>query len=119
MNVFQSAGYIIEPVFTFTALIIFSGNRYRIELGRQQVLRIFKRETHFCQTTGTPGFTAVEHQAFQVFTTQVTDLVFADYPANTINDIAFAATIRTNNTGNAFIEMQYGFIGKTFKSFDF
>jgi hypothetical protein len=119
MDIFQPAGYIIEAIFTFSAFIIFSGNRYRIELGWQQVFGIFKRKTHFCQTTGTPGFTAVEYKAFQVFTPEVTDLMFADYPADTIDDIAFAATIRANNTRNPFIEIQYGFIGKTFKSFDF
>ena len=45
--------------------------------------------------------------------------MFSNYPADTIHDIAFTTTIGANNTRDAFIKIEYGFIGKTFKSFDF
>jgi hypothetical protein len=45
--------------------------------------------------------------------------MFTYDPPDAINDIAFSATIGPNDAGYTFIKIQYGFIGKTLKSFDF
>ena len=119
MNVFQAAGHVIQPVLTFPALVVFAGNRYRIKLGWQQVFGIFKCQANFSQAGCTARFTAIEYQAFQVFTAEVTDLMLPDHPPDTIDDITLTTAVRANDSGDTFIKMKDGLVGKTFKSFDF
>ena len=45
--------------------------------------------------------------------------MFADHPADGIDDITLSTAIRTDDTGDAFIEVDDGFIGKTLESLDF
>jgi hypothetical protein len=45
--------------------------------------------------------------------------MLANYPADAIYNIAFSATIGPNYSGDTFVKIEYGFVGKTFKSFDF
>ena len=68
---------------------------------------------------GTAAFTAVKHQAFQILTAQVTYFMLANYPADAVDNIAFATAVWPDNAGNAFIKMKHGFIRKTFKPFNF
>ena len=48
----------------------------------------------------------------------MTDFLFPDNPADTIDDIAFATTIWTNDTRNSFVEKNMGPVSKTLKPFD-
>ena len=45
--------------------------------------------------------------------------MFTYHPADAIHNIAFPATVGAYNSGDTFIKIEYGFIGKTFKSFYF
>ena len=45
--------------------------------------------------------------------------MFAYHPADTIHNIAFSTAIGAYNSGDTFIKIKYGFIGKTLKSLDF
>ncbi len=45
--------------------------------------------------------------------------MFADHPANGIDDVTFATAVRPNDAGDPFIEVYDGFIGKTLESLDF
>ena len=119
MNVLKPAAYIIKAVFTFPAFIEFTGDGDGIEFGWQQVPCVFKGEAYLGEAAGRTGLGAVKHQAFQVFATQVAYLLFSYHPTYTVYDIAFATSIRAYDTGNAFIEIEYGFIGKTLKSLYF
>ena len=47
------------------------------------------------------------------------DLLLADHPTNRIDNITFAATIGAYDTGDVFIEVNKGFIGKAFETLDF
>lgn len=47
------------------------------------------------------------------------DFLFANYPANAVHNITFAATVGTNDAGDVFIEVNKGFIGKAFKALNF
>ncbi len=40
-----------------------------------------------------------------------------DYPADRINDVAFATAIRTYDARNSFIKIQNGFVSEAFKTF--
>ena len=84
-----------------------------LKFGGKQVAGILKSEAYFCKAGCTAGFGTVEHEAFEVFTSQVTDLVFADHPADTVHDIALATAIGSNDTRDTFIKIEYSFIGKT------
>ena len=119
MNILQPAAYIIEPVFTFAVLIIFAGNRYRIKFCWEQISCVVKSQAYFSETACTACFGAIEYKALQVFTAQVADFLLTDYPADTINDIAFATAVWANNTGNILVELHYSFISKTLKTFNF
>jgi len=119
VDVFQAAGYVVQALFAFAALVEFSRNRYRIELGGKQISGILKREAHFRQPAGTAGFGSVKHQALQVLASKVADFMFTDHPADGIDDIAFPASIGSYNAGNAFIEVEGSLISEAFESFDF
>ena len=80
---------------------------------------IFKSKANLCQSTGRAGFGAIEHEAIKVLTPQLADLLFSDYPADTIYNIAFATAVRTNNTGDILVELNNCFVGKTFETFNF
>ena len=49
----------------------------------------------------------------------MTDFLFSDDPSDTINNVAFATPVRTDNAGDTNIKIKCGLIGKTFESFDF
>ena len=119
MYILKATGYIIEPVFTFAAFIIFAGYCYGAELGWQQVFCIIKSKANLSNTTGTAGFASIKNKAFEVFTTQVADLMLPYHPTDTIYNITFSATIGAYNSGDAFIKIKYSLISKTFKSFYF
>ena len=78
----------------------------------------FQRSGHLGKTAGRAGFRAIEYEALKVFAAQVADLLFADHPANAINNIGFTASIGSNDAGNIFIKIHNGFIGKAFKTLD-
>ena len=82
----------------------------------KQVLGIFKSQAYFGKPAGAAGFGAIEYQALQVFTAQVTDLLFTDHPADAIHDITFTATIGPHDAGNIIIKIYNGLIGKAFKA---
>ena len=119
MNILQAAGHIIEAVFALPVFVVFAGNGYHIKLGGQQVFGIFKSKAHLRQPAGTAAFAAIKHQALQVFTPQVANFMLANYPADAVDNIAFATAVWPDNAGNAFIKMKHSFIRKTFKPFNF
>jgi len=41
--------------------------------------------------------------------------LFAQYPTNRVEQIGFAATVRTDNGGNAFVEIEGRLIGEGFE----
>ena len=45
--------------------------------------------------------------------------MFTDDPSDGIDDIGFSATVGAYDTGNLVIEVDDGFIGKAFESFNF
>ena len=47
------------------------------------------------------------------------DLLFANNPAYAVDNIAFSAAIRSNNSGDVLIEAHKGLVGKAFKALDF
>ena len=47
------------------------------------------------------------------------DLLLTDHPANAVHNIAFSATIGAYNTGDIFVEVYKGLVGKAFKALDF
>ena len=49
----------------------------------------------------------------------MTDLLLPDHPANAVDDIALAAAIRSDDTRNAFVKADMGFISKTFETLNF
>jgi hypothetical protein len=49
----------------------------------------------------------------------VTDLLFPDHPADTVNDIGFAATVGSYDPRDIVVEVHDRFISKTFESLDF
>ena len=119
MDVFQATDHVIQAVFTFSAFVVFTGHGHRIEFHREQVAGIFECETYFGKATGTPAFRAVEDQALKVLTTQVADLMFTNHPADTVYDIALAASVRTYYTGYTFVKIKYGLVCKTLESLYF
>ena len=119
LYIFQAALYVVEAVFTFAALIEFTRYGNGIELGGKQVARILEGKAHLRQAAGRACFGPVEHQAFEVLTTQVTDLLLTDHPADTVHDVAFTATIGPDNAGNAFVEIERRLVGKALKTLDF
>jgi hypothetical protein len=49
----------------------------------------------------------------------VADLLFADHPADAVNDVALATAIGTNNARYVVVKINNRFIGETFESFYF
>ena len=45
------------------------------------------------------------------------DLLFADDPADAVDDIALAATVRSDDPGDTLVKINMGFISKTLKAF--
>jgi hypothetical protein len=43
------------------------------------------------------------------------DFLLANNPADTVHNVAFAATVGTYDTRNVLVKTDEGFIGKTFK----
>ena len=108
-----------QAVFAFSAFIELPGYRYCIEFSRQQVLGIFKSQAYFGKTAGRAGFRPVKHQALEVLTAQVTDLLLTDHPAYTIHNITLTAAIGPDNTSNTFIEVERRLVGEALKTLDF
>src|SRR5690606_3135658 len=119
LDIFQTAGNIIQAVFTFPAFIKLSGNCYRVEFGGKKVSCIFKGKAHLSQAAGRTGFGTVKYQAVAVFRPQLTDFLFTNHPADTVDDITLSTAVRAHDAGNVFIEMNHRFIGKTLKSLYF
>ena len=71
------------------------------------------------QGLGAAALGSVEHKALQVFAAQVTDFVFANHPADAVNDIAFPTTVGPDHTSNSLVEVEHGLIGKTLESLNF
>jgi hypothetical protein len=49
----------------------------------------------------------------------MTDLLLSDHPADAVDDIALAATVGSDNPGDAFIKADKGLISKTLKPLNF
>ena len=119
MDVLQPAAHIIKTVFAFSAFIKFACYCNGIKFCGKKILRILKSEAYFSKSAGAPGFGAIKHKALKILTSQLADLLLTNYPADTIYNVTFTATIGANNTGYSFIKIYRCFVGKTFKTFDF
>ena len=119
MNVLQPALDIIQPIFALAAFVEFAGDRYGVEFRGQQIPGVLEGEADFCQATRTARPRTVEDQTLQVFASQIADLMFTDHPADGIDDVTLATAVRTDDAGDALIEVDDGFVGKTLESLDF
>src|SRR5689334_23886601 len=54
-----------------SAFVEFAGDGCGAELCRQDVARILKGKTHFCEPAGTAGLRAVKDKALQIFASKV------------------------------------------------
>ncbi len=119
LDILQAAADIVQAVFTFPAFIEFSGDGNRTEFRWKEVLGVFEGQAHLRQTRSRAGAGPVKDQAFEVFGPQVADLLFADDPANAIDDIAFSATVGADDPGDTLVKADMGLIGKTLESLNF
>ena len=49
----------------------------------------------------------------------MTDFLFPDYPPYAVDDVAFTASVRSDDSGNVVVKVDDCFISKTFESFYF
>ncbi len=118
LNVFQPALHIVEPIFTFPALVEATGDGNSIEFRRQQVARVLESETDLCQSAGTTGLGSVKNQAFQVLGPELADLLLPDHPADTVHDIGFSTTVGPYNAGHVLVELNHRFVREALEPLD-
>ena len=119
LDIFQPALNIIEAVFTFAAFIKFACYGNGAEFGGKQVPGILKSEAYLSQAAGTAGFGTIENQTFQVFGTEMRDLLLSYYPPDRIYYITFATAVRPHDTRDVFIEVDLGLVGEALEALDF
>jgi hypothetical protein len=119
MNVLQAALHIIQTVFAFSAFVELAGNGNSIEFGWKEVLGIFKSQAHLSKSAWSPVLRTIEHQALQIFTSQVADFMFTDHPSDGIDNITFTASIWTNNTCNSLVKIDNCLVRKALEPLDF
>ena len=118
-NVFQSAGYVVEAVFTFSSAIEQAGESHRIVLGGQQVARVFEGQGDLCQAGSFALLRAVEDDAEHLVQAKFLAALFPEYPADSIYNIRFARPIWTDDADDVLIEVYERLVGKTFKTLYF
>src|SRR4030095_3945007 len=65
-----------------------------------------------------PGVAAVEDDVFHPLAAQALGALLAEHPGDSVDDVALAAAVRTDNCGDAVIEPELGAIGKALESVD-
>src|SRR5262245_5104448 len=66
-------------------------------------------EVHFGETEGLPHFGSVKDHIFHFLASQGFRALLTEYPKNGIDDIAFSASVWTDNSGHAFRKLDAGF----------
>ncbi len=117
-DVFQATGHAIQEIFTFTAPVQPAGDRD---------LRIFRWENVLCVVNGEGNLGhllsrsltgAVKDDILHLLGPEGAGFLFAQYPANRVNNVRFSAAIGSDNTRDSFVKIDNNFVGKTLKSFD-
>ena len=118
--IFQTNGFPVNLIDTFSAAVKLSGNGNRFPVGfPKQTGLVIQLNGNGSKSGRFPAFCSGENNIFHAISTQQLRGLFPQYPANRIADIAFSATVWPNHGGQALFKFQFHPVRKGLKSLQF
>ena len=118
-DVHQAHRFVVDQVFTLPGAVQAAGDLQFGIFGRQHVAVVLDKHGDFRQTEGLAGGGAVENQVVHPVAAQNRGALLPQHPADRVDDVAFAAAVGTDHSGQPLIEFEHGFMGKGFEPEDF
>ncbi|OQC01835.1 MAG: hypothetical protein BWX80_03276 [Candidatus Hydrogenedentes bacterium ADurb.Bin101] len=115
LDITQAAGDLVQQVFAFAGTVHTAGYLHFAVIDRQLPVRVIKGQGNFGHAGRRPPVAAVENNILHVGTAQFPGALFAQRPAQRIQDIALAASVRTDNCRNPLFKVDHGRVGERFK----
>ena len=118
-NIAQTCRGFVDTVFAFSRT---EGAACNNNLGKRrskQSVRIVKIHGNFAVGQRLALFRPAENKVIDSFAAQRTCILLAQNKAKSVRNVAFSATVGTQNTRNSVFENQFGFFCKRFEPADF
>jgi hypothetical protein len=118
-DVLQPDGSTIEKILRIPALIEPASNLDLSGIDRKQALGIVKCECRLSKPAPFPSRGAVEDDVRHLLATKALGTLISKNPLDGINDVAFSASIRTDNTRNPRSELEQRSVRKALETKEF
>jgi hypothetical protein len=119
LDVLQPAGDLVEEVFALPGPEDAPADGHLGILARQDVLRVLDREGDFGEPQGAPVLRPVEDHVLHLVGTQRAVALFAQRPADGVDDVGLAAPVGADDRGEPRVEVQVRPLGERLEADDF
>ena len=118
-DILQAAGGFVDIVFAFTRAVNAAGNHDLGIIHRQGVILVVKDEGYLAIAHALALLGAAENDVFHLSAAQCLRALFAQHPAHRIGQVGFAASVRPDNTRDAFVKDDHRAFRKRLEAVDF
>ncbi len=101
VDVFEAAGRFVDEVFAVAGAEDAAGDGDFVEVQRQEAVGVVEDERYFSDAERAAFGAAGEDDVFHFVAAEVADVLFAQYPADGVGDVAFSAAVGTDDGGDA------------------
>ena len=103
-NILEPASGFVDVVFALAASIHAPGDDHFGIIHAQRMILVVKDERHFAIAHAFALLRAVEDDVLHLAAAQCLGALFAEHPAHRVGQIGFAAAVRPDNAGDAFVK---------------
>ena len=116
LDIAQTAGCFVEQIFRIAVAIDAACHAHIVPIDIQLRRAIGKGERDLSEAEWFARIGAVKNDVGHFAAAQRFGRLLAEYPANGIEQVGFAAAIRADDGSDAFVKIENGFIGKRFEA---
>ncbi|OPZ73302.1 MAG: hypothetical protein BWY83_00171 [bacterium ADurb.Bin478] len=117
-NILQPAGISVDQILTFTGAKQPAGDQNLAVIDGQDVLGVLDFERHLGHAHRLGRRRTIKNNVFHAIAAQRSRALLTHHPADGIDNIALAATIGTDDTGDAVMKKEIGLFCKRLKADD-
>ncbi|OQB34958.1 MAG: hypothetical protein BWY09_02494 [Candidatus Hydrogenedentes bacterium ADurb.Bin179] len=118
LDILEPAGGFIEEILALAGAEDTAGDGDLVEFGAEDGFAIGEGDVDLGHAEGFADIGAVEDTIFHLGAAEGAGAGFAQHPADGVGDVAFATAVGPDDGGEAGLELEPGFIGKTLEPRD-
>ena len=102
----------VDEVFALARTVVTARHRDFVGIFRERAVGIVKIQGDLRIALGLSQIRPHKYDVLHFGAAQIFGGLFAEYPADSVGNVAFAAAVRADNSGDALIEFQHGSVRK-------